>query len=519
MKKIFLFIIAILSFSALYAQNTAYAKIAGKGSLVKIERVSTGGYITAGYDSNYKAQVIRWDEQFNPIWKYKFTDARYQAIQPRIVEANDGSFYYLTVSTEHTGSSMVIKFSSTGTMLWQKIYYVTTGNLNSFTLSKAAAGDNGFLFGGGQCTLTNYIIKCDDDGNIEWQKQYYYPSGGVITCWSIIPEGSNYVVSSGYDINSLLTFKIDLSGNYVSHTAYTYTGMQIIPTRMVKLNSTGGYAILGNYNSSNNNKTEFVAIYNSALSLLSFNELTVTYSQFVLYDIAAINNGKNVIAIGSIYDGSQFYSAMINLSSGGNIIWKKLSQGNSALSNKNVEIRGITTKGYNTVSVGDGFNEGCIAAIIDSNGNGFCNDVTFNLTNVQRTLTLQSQTITPITSTALSSTVSYPVETSVTTSKYVYCGSLSSVDEDYLFAENTVKIFPNPANDEINISFKKEINCKIIEVNIIDVTGRIVFTKKYSDLPEKSFIKISASEFQNGIYLVKIAGEKSEYFSRFIITR
>jgi hypothetical protein len=519
MKKFILIAILALAFTGLYAQNTAYAKIAGKGSLVKIERVSSGGYITAGYDSNYKAQIIRWDEQFNPVWKYKFTDPRYQAIQPHIVEANDGSFYYLTVSSEHTGSSMIIKFSSTGTMLWQKIYYVTTGNMNSFMLSKAAGSDNGFLFGGGQCTLTNYIIKCDENGNIVWQYQYYYPSSGVITCWSVIPDGNNYIVSSGYDINSLLTFKLDLTGNLVSHTAYTYTGMQIIPTRIVKLNSSGGYAIMGNYNSSNDNKTEFVAIYNSALSLLSFNELTVTYTQFTLYDIAAINNGKNVIAIGSIYNNSQFYSAMINLSSSGNIVWKKMSQGNSPLSNKNVEIRGITTKGYNTVSVGDGYNEGCIAAIIDSNGNGFCNDVQFNLTNYNRTLTLQSQTITPIASTALSSTVNYPVEASVTTSKYVYCGSLSLVEEKDIVLDAQINIYPNPAQNEIYIEIEGENFDRFAEFTIIDITGRIAFSRKYDNISKNSLLNIKIDNLPSGIYFLKFKGGKSETYSKFIISR
>jgi hypothetical protein len=156
-------------------QTPAYLKVADGGSFEKIEKVSSGGFITVGYDSVYKMQIVRWDASFNIQWKYTFTDANMSAVMPKIVEANDGNFYFMTASTEHTSSTLITKFSAAGALLWQKIYYLPSGNLYSIGFSKAITGDNGFLFGGGQCTLTNYIIKCSQDGNIEWQNQYYYP--------------------------------------------------------------------------------------------------------------------------------------------------------------------------------------------------------------------------------------------------------------------------------------------------------------------------------------------------------
>src|SRR6185503_19003567 len=112
-----------------------------------------------------------------------------------------------------SGSAMVTKFSSAGLILWQRDYYVSGGSLSAYALSKAVIGDNGFLIGGNSPLINNFIIKCDQDGNIQWQNQYYYTlaSGGV-TAWSILPDGNTYVVSSGYNTNSLLTFRIDMSG-------------------------------------------------------------------------------------------------------------------------------------------------------------------------------------------------------------------------------------------------------------------------------------------------------------------
>ncbi len=499
MKKIHLLSITLFFAIHINAQSTAYLKIANTGSIEKIEHVSTGGYITIGADSVYKSQVIRWDANFNPMWKCKFTDANIAGSPQRIVEANDGNFYYMNTSNEHSGCAFIAKLSSTGSIIWQKNYYETAGSLYSYALSKAAGTDNGFLFGGGQCSLSNYVIKCDANGNIIWQNQYLYPlSTGVITCWSIIPEANGYVVSAGYNINSLLTFKLDVNGGVTAQTAYTYSSKQILPLRMVKLNTTGGYAIVGNYNNSNDNKTEFVAFYNSALSLLSFNELTVTYTQFTLNDITAINNGKNVVVNGSVYDGSAFTTALINLSNSGNVEWKKRSQGATSMSNKNVEFRGITTNGNYTVSGGAGYYEGCVMAIVDTSGNGLCNNTQFDMQNIHPALALQSSVITVAAANALAVAVSYTNTPVSATTKYLYCGSLSIGDDGHTQAENEIQLFPNPAVNELAI---KGIEKWPAIVTIYSLTGQQL-SKITLDGPES---KVPVEFLHTGYYLLNIS--------------
>jgi len=506
MKKFINTAVLVFFVSFLQAQSTAYFKVADNGSFEKIERVTSGGYITIGADSAYKIQIMRWDNNFNILWKYKLTDANISAISLKIVEANDGSFYFMCASQEHTGSTLIIKFSSSGALEWQKTYYLASGNMNSIALSKATGSDNGFLFGGGQCTLYNYIIKCDADGNIVWQKQYFYPlSTGVITCWSIIPDGNEYVVSSGYNINSLLTFKIDALGNLNSHTAYTYTGMQIIPTRIVKLNSTGGYAIMGNYNSSNDNKTEFVAIYDQSLNLLTFNELTVTYTQFTLTDITASNNGKNVVVVGSIYDGSAFTIAMINLTNSGTINWKKRAAGNTATTNKNVEFRGITQNGNTTVHVGHGYNEGRIISIIDTNGNGLCNDIGFDISNIHKTLALQSQTMSVAAANALSASVSYTYNTSASYNKVVYCGSISGIESNAAIIPMTINICPNPVSEKCIVTYPSDNINGISFISVFNISGQLIFK---SQIPASSMsTELDLSNFNEGLYMVQISSE------------
>jgi hypothetical protein len=507
MKKLTFVLILSLCAILVQSQTTAYLKVGNNGSFRTIEKVSSGGYITVGNDSAFKIQLIRWDENFNMLWKYKFTDPNIAAYFPKVIEANDGSFYFMTGSTEYTGSTLIVKLNAEGVLQWRKVYYLTSGTLNSIALSRATTGDNGFLFGGGQCTLYNFVIKCSSDGSIQWQKQYFYPlATGVITCWSVIPDGNQYVVSSGYNINSLLTFKLDALGNVTDQSAYTYSAMQIIPTRIVKLNVNSGYAILGQYNNSNNNKTQFVAFYNSGLDMLSFNELTVTYQQFTLNDITPINNGKNVIVDGSIYDNSAFTIAMINLSNTGSVVWKKRAAGNTSTSNKNVEFYGLTQNGSTTVHAGHGYNEGRVLAVIDSNGNGLCNDIAFNMTNVHPTLSLQTSTISPAAATVQVTNVSYIYTNSASFNKQIYCGNLSGIDDHAEPVSIGTTLSPNPAFDHCTLSFDESKIKGKGQLSLYDISGQLVYQ---SELTKGTSTKeLDIRGYKEGLYLLQISSDE-----------
>src|SRR5215208_4895277 len=103
MKKTLLFLCLFFCLATAYSQSTAYFKVANTGTLMRIEKVSTGGYVTLGTDSNFKLQVIRWDNNFNALWNYKFTDANLTAFNPQIVEANDGNFFMMVKSSAQGG--------------------------------------------------------------------------------------------------------------------------------------------------------------------------------------------------------------------------------------------------------------------------------------------------------------------------------------------------------------------------------------------------------------------------------
>ncbi len=72
----------------------------------------------------------------------------------------------------------------------------------------------------------------------------------------------------------------------------------------------------------------------------------------------------------------------------------------------------------------------------------------------------------------------------------------------------SLKVFPNPFNDVINIRYyDKEVNYKT--VRIFDNAGRTMFAKDISDRLE---LEIDASNFHLGVYFVEIVDDHGNKF-------
>lgn len=73
----------------------------------------------------------------------------------------------------------------------------------------------------------------------------------------------------------------------------------------------------------------------------------------------------------------------------------------------------------------------------------------------------------------------------------------------------TFKMFPNPASTQVNLMFNLEKESDV-EVNIRDVSGKIIATRFYPKMNSASTINYNSSQLSKGIYLVEITinGEK-----------
>ena len=76
-----------------------------------------------------------------------------------------------------------------------------------------------------------------------------------------------------------------------------------------------------------------------------------------------------------------------------------------------------------------------------------------------------------------------------------------------------LKIYPNPANNYINIELPGEMNCFL---SIINLNGNVLFYQKYNQLQR---IEVNIYDWPTGIYYVNCLGEEKKYQNKFIIIR
>jgi hypothetical protein len=88
------------------------------------------------------------------------------------------------------------------------------------------------------------------------------------------------------------------------------------------------------------------------------------------------------------------------------------------------------------------------------------------------------------------------------------------VTETHLFKEQ-ILIAPNPASDRILLRYYSEANGSI-NINIIDVCGKIIFTKRCNAFKGLNDQAIDVAAFKKGIYFINLQSDQSVMVSRFV---
>jgi hypothetical protein len=80
-------------------------------------------------------------------------------------------------------------------------------------------------------------------------------------------------------------------------------------------------------------------------------------------------------------------------------------------------------------------------------------------------------------------------------------------------AWNTVKVWPNPANDFINISLPD--GAKTVTINIIDITGKRVYFNKL----QTGSAQVQLGTLEKGVYLVQLTDGTNQYQTKLVISK
>jgi hypothetical protein len=76
--------------------------------------------------------------------------------------------------------------------------------------------------------------------------------------------------------------------------------------------------------------------------------------------------------------------------------------------------------------------------------------------------------------------------------------------------EMEVKVYPNPANQHVTVTFAAE-EAGVIIFTMFDLSGKNVLRKSFSAVKGENSIHINVSDIKNGFYTFNIEGEKNQY--------
>ncbi|UCH15589.1 MAG: T9SS type A sorting domain-containing protein, partial [Bacteroidales bacterium] len=82
--------------------------------------------------------------------------------------------------------------------------------------------------------------------------------------------------------------------------------------------------------------------------------------------------------------------------------------------------------------------------------------------------------------------------------------------------EPLTRIYPNPTDDMLNIEIS-DAGSQGIEIEILDITGTLIYQKQLSSSGAHFTEKIDLSGYAKGIYLVKVRQADAVYIGKVVV--
>ncbi|HEU5167375.1 MAG TPA: IPT/TIG domain-containing protein, partial [Chitinophagaceae bacterium] len=343
-----------------YLQKSLYSQ-----GFYDAKATSDNGYIIVGSDTDFsfnKTQIVKkvwgnqsWivklDNNGNTIWNKNISG--YHSGLTSVVQASDGGF--VATGFDHdTSRFQILKYSSSGNLLWQKFYggsfddvgynIIKTGN-SGYLLSGYTESNDGNVTGNhSPGTADAWLVKTDSNGDIVWKKCFGGTGGDTAFAAVQTIDKGFVIVGSSNSNNGDLTgnnglsdawiFKIDSLGNLQWQKNYGGSGFDAF--RGVVTNADGSFIVSGSTTStsatSNGNKGKadvWVAKISSTGNLIwskgfggSEDEmgLSVVSTQDNSYLITGFTESNNADVTGNNGLADEW---LIKVSDDGNLVWQR----------------------------------------------------------------------------------------------------------------------------------------------------------------------------------------------------
>ena len=211
--------------NVLWVKNLGYQYDARQAKITP----TAAGYFIGGY--NY---LIKVDSGGNILWNSVQTNG-YQVNAIR--ETVDGSLF-TAASTPTTAA--VMKFNSTGGLLWSKTYWDTARY--PWAIDLVETPDHNFAVLGTENLLFT-LWKVDAQGNVIWKTDF----GNGYAFPTQLKLVNNTFMAGGYwwggrDASQMVTYRLDMNGNFLNQHPIMYPEVENIFENF-ELTSDGGYVV------------------------------------------------------------------------------------------------------------------------------------------------------------------------------------------------------------------------------------------------------------------------------------
>jgi len=222
-------------------------------------RTPDGGYIMAGHKINewvfpnyWKFYLVKLNADLQTEWEHVYDNYSYSNIFSGIAPAPDGGYMLwgpanLLLAGINTSDLILAKVDANGIMEWDSIYNLEPPIHGTSTLTALSDGNFIALAASGLYGDTQRIIKFAPNGVVLWQK-YYYNYGCGLSNMVELPNGelvfTNCYYPPGVSRTDMAIFKLSATGSLRWWRRYGNPGFHDYGYD-IKLSSDGGFVVAG----------------------------------------------------------------------------------------------------------------------------------------------------------------------------------------------------------------------------------------------------------------------------------
>lgn len=509
------------------------------GSTRSIDFPASAGVFQDSLENGYDGFVTRFDSTGNLIWSTYYGGSGDD--YPQFIKQDGNGDLILTGYTT-SGDLMVssggqdslagsydgfiLKLDTAGNYQWAKYFGGSGGEfildasidgnnniiLGGYTSSLSLPGTSGAWQGSNAGALDIFISKLTTTGQLQWTTFYGGSNTEDVHGMATDTSGNIYLCGETYSTD----FPVS-AGAYQSYNAGQ------LDVFLLKFDSTGNRLWGTYFGGSSDEDANAIALTNAGDIFLS------GYSSSIDFPILGNNPyqsnlsaGKDVVMIKFKPNGTPFRSTYFGGSNSDESTSLSVISDSLLWVSGNTHSNNLPMIGNSLQSTYKGASEGFMIKMDSSltpryssyiGGSG--NDYVFASSVAGHILSLSGQTY----------STDFPLTTTPYQSSYKGNGDgfvaffdtlvdpvvVSEVEKPQVYISKTLRVFPNPAGDYINIS-SDDLFTGAKTLLIINSKGKVVRINKVFRQGSKSF-RAQVSDLKSGAYTVKLIGEQSSCFS------